>query len=341
MLKWYQKQAPENEIVLSSRVRLARNVADIPFNSCMTNEQRQQLNQKVTQALHNIHLGENKLHFVSLDSLNEMKRCAMVEKHIVSREFIRYPENRMLIISEDESIAIMVNEEDHLRIQVMANGLNLSEAYQICNMIDDVLDETLRYAFDETLGYLTSCPTNLGTGLRASVMMHLPALEHFGLISRLTSNISKLGMTIRGTYGEGSNVIGSLYQISNQITLGITEQDAIQNLESVTKQIIDAEVNARENLSKEKHRLEDMIFRSLGTLKYARMMSSKDFFETVSNLRLGIAMGYVDEISLITLNELMDLTGTATVCEQAGKELPPIERDYLRAKTIREKLAVE
>ncbi len=339
MIKWYQTQGPDNGIVLSSRIRLARNIVDFPFHSKISFEQREQLNQKVAAALENINLGENKLRFYKLDELSQLKRYSLVEQHEISREFAAKPEHRMLVLSEDHSISIMVNEEDHLRIQVITNGLDLAKAYQLCNQIDDVLDETLTYAFDEKLGYLTSCPTNLGTGLRASVMMHLPALEQTGLISQLTSTINKLGLTIRGTYGEGSSVIGSIYQISNQITLGITEQDAIQNLESVARQIIESEEKARENLrNQDSRQLEDIVFRSLGTLKYARLLSGNDFFKAVSNVRLGVSMGIIPDLSYTKLNELMNLTGTATICDRAGKQLPPEERDYVRSAVIREKL---
>ena len=265
MIKWYQSEGPDNGIVLSSRIRLARNLVDFPFHSKISFEQREHLNEKVASALKNINLGDNKLRFLKLNELSQLKRYSLVEQHEISREFAAEPEHRMLVLSEDHAISIMVNEEDHLRIQVMTNGLDLRKAYRLCDQIDDVLDETLTYAFDEKLGYLTSCPTNLGTGLRASVMMHLPALEQTGLISKLTSTINKLGLTIRGTYGEGSSVIGSIYQISNQITLGITEQDAIQNLESVARQIIESEEKARESLkNQDSRRLEDVVFRSLG-----------------------------------------------------------------------------
>lgn len=338
MTKWYQTEGTENGIVLSSRIRLARNVVDFPFRSKMTPEQSEKLNLLVKEALEKMNLGGNQLHFCPMKELSQLKRYAMVEQHIISREFADAAPAGMLALSEDESISIMVNEEDHIRIQIMANGLNLTESYQLCNQIDDVLDESLHYAFDEKLGYLTSCPTNLGTGLRASVMMHLPALEKSGLISRLTSTINKLGLTIRGTYGEGSRVLGSIYQISNQITLGITEQDAIQNLESVVRQIIESEKKARENLLQNRYQLEDVVYRSLGTLRYARLISGNDVFEALSNVRLGVAMGIIQEVSLTTLNELMNLTGAATVSAQAEKEISVTERDYRRGAIIREKL---
>ena len=286
-------------------------------------------------ALQSVSVQNAPLQFIEMDTLSEINRYAFVERHAISREFAKQPQHRLLCLSEDESVSIMVNEEDHLRIQVMANGLNLSTAYELCNQMDDALDEKLDFAFDEKLGYLTTCPTNLGTGLRASVMVHLPALEKSGLMNQLTGTINKLGLTIRGTYGEGSKVLGSIYQISNQITLGITEQDAIQNLESIVLQVIENEKRARESLLKEKHRLEDFVFRSLGVLRYARMLTSKEFFEEISNVRLGISLGIIHDVEISRLNRLMTLTGTASVCEREGRELSPEERDLKRAGIVR------
>ena len=335
MSKWYELPAPHEDIVLSSRIRLARNLSDFPFESRMSDDQRRQLADKVKAALQDIPVGGTPLSFVEMESLDEIKRYAMVERHEVSREFVKNPKNRMLGLSADESVSIMVNEEDHLRIQVMANGLNLSSAFQLCNEIDDALDAKVDYAFDEKLGYLTTCPTNLGTGLRASVMVHLPALEKSGLMNQLTATINKLGLTIRGTYGEGSKVLGSIYQISNQITLGITEQDAIQNLESIVLQVIENEKHAREGLLNDKHRLEDVVCRSLGALRYARLLSSKEFFEEVSNVRLGISLGVIHDVEIPRLNRLMTLTGSASVCEREGKNLSPQDRDFVRAGIVR------
>lgn len=335
MSKWYELPAPHEDIVLSSRIRLARNLSDFPFESRMSDDQRRQLADKVKAALQDVPVGGAFLSFVEMEALDEIKRYAMVERHEVSREFVKNPKNRILGLSADESVSIMVNEEDHLRIQVMANGLNLSSAFQLCNEIDDALDAKVDYAFDEKLGYLTTCPTNLGTGLRASVMVHLPALEKSGLMNQLTATINKLGLTIRGTYGEGSKVLGSIYQISNQITLGITEQDAIQNLESIVLQVIENEKHARESLLNDKHRLEDVVCRSLGALRYARLLSSKEFFEEVSNVRLGISLGVIHDVEIPRLNRLMTLTGSASVCEREGKDLPPQDRDFIRAGIVR------
>lgn len=332
MSKWYEEKAEHNDIVLSSRIRLARNVAKYPFQHKMTAQQRCELNQSVQAAL----ADQPDFAFLDVQALGEITRYALVERHVISRELAEQPTDRMLVLSQDESVSIMVNEEDHLRIQVLKNGLNLTGAYARCSQVDDVLDSHLHYAFDEKLGYLTTSPTNLGTGLCASVMMHLPALEQSGLISTLTATISKLGLTICGTYGEGSNVLGSIYQISNQITLGITEQDSIQNLESVVLQIVESEQQARRNLAQNKLQVEDLVYRSLGTLQYARLISAKEFFELFSHVRLGVSLGILSDVSLETLNCLMNRIGTANVCEYAGKQLSAPERDSIRGQMIRE-----
>ncbi len=338
MTKWYQTQGEYSDIVLSSRIRLARNIKNIPFNNKLTSEQRKQINKSVKQALANINLGDNKLKFIDMSSLSDFERYELVEKHSISIEFAKNPKDRMLVLSEDLGISIMVNEEDHIRIQVLNSGLELNKAYEICNMLDDVINEVLPYAYDEKLGYLTSCPSNLGTGLRASVMLHLPGLESTGLISRLSSAVSKLGLTIRGTYGEGSKVLGSVYQLSNQITLGITEKSAIENLQNVVMQVIESEKRAQEMLAKDKTALEDKVYRSLGTLKYARVMSSKELVENISNVRLGVCMGIIKDVPINILNELTMTTGTAGICAMENKELSPAQRDLIRAKTVREKL---
>ena len=335
MSKWYETPAPHDDIVLSSRIRLARNLSDFPFESRMTDEQRGQLAQKVRTALEGFPAAGAPLRFVEMDAISPIRRYAMVERHEVSREFVKDPAHRVLGVSEDESVSIMINEEDHLRIQVMASGLNLSGAYQLCSQIDDAIDAKVDYAFHEKLGYLTTCPTNLGTGLRASVMIHLPALEQNGMMNQLVATVNKLGLTIRGTYGEGSKVLGSIYQISNQITLGITETDAIQNLESIVLQVIESEKHAREALKAEPHRLEDAVCRSLGVLRYARMLTSQEFFEEASKVRLGVSMGIIRDVEIPRLNRLMTLTGSASVCDREGRELTPEERDLTRAGIVR------
>lgn len=338
MEMWYKKLTEQNDIVISTRVRLARNIRSLPFKSKLSTTTQIELNDKVMQALVNANLGENSFRFVFLDKLNDLEQLALVEKHIVSHNFIENPKNKMVAITKDDSISIMVNEEDHIRIQVLASGLSLKDTYDVCNKIDDLLDSQLEYAFDERLGYLTVCPTNLGTGLRASVMLHLPALEKSLIIPQLISTVSKLGLTIRGTYGEGTKAIGATYQLSNQVTLGLSEQTAIENLENIIMQIIESEKATRKDVLKNHIDIADEIFRSYGILKYAQLMSSNEFYEHISNLRLGISENVIKDVKITAINELLNYIGTASICVIDGAGYNPKERDYNRAKLIRKLL---
>ena len=220
MTKWYEQQEKDHDIVLSTRVRLARNVKEFPFVAHMSLSQKNSLIEQVWNAVSQAHFGESmKFQKIEMDTLTQEQALSLSERHLISPEFVGQKQGSALLLSGDESVSIMCNEEDHLRIQVLKNGLDFDHAYELASQIDDLIDESLNYAFDEHLGFLTQCPTNLGTGLRASVMLHLPMIERSGLLSRLSNSLSKMGLTIRGTYGEGSKAKGSLYQISNQITL--------------------------------------------------------------------------------------------------------------------------
>lgn len=243
------------------------------------------------------------LHYEELQDMTKTELVSMVERHLVSPDFIRKNTGRALFLSPDESISIMVNEEDHLRIQAMQEGLALEKTYQIANALDDALNTSLHFAFDPTLGYLTQCPTNLGTGMRASVMLHLPALQSSGQLGRITNHLSKLGLTLRGTYGEGSEPVGALYQLSNQVSLGLSEEEAINNLRSITMQLVEQEREARTKLVSDNKRV-DAIARSLGILQSARMLSSDEFMKLISNVRLGISTGVLTGISYETMNRL-------------------------------------
>ena len=342
MNKWYESAENSSDIVLSSRIRLARNLAKYPFCGRLTPEQAGKLDTEVRQALEKINLGENRFDFIRMEQLSRSEGLAMVEHHVISPDFLEKDPGRMVALSKDSSISVMINEEDHIRIQVLASGLNLEQALETANRIDDVLDESLEYAFDDQLGFLTACPSNLGTGLRASVMVHVPALEQAGALNKLAGTISKLGLTIRGTYGEGSKAQGALYQISNQITLGISEEQAIKNLRSIVLQVVEKEKEARKALISSEQFV-DRIYRCYGTLKYARMVSSEEFYELISYVRIGIServlpAEILDKIKLEDLNALLFRVGSATICKAAGSELAPEQRDAIRAKMIQEVL---
>lgn len=334
--KWYEKAGSCGDVVVSTRVRLARNLKQYPFPARASASQREDVERQVKDAL----LSGNSIlskefRFIPLENTTQEEAVSLVERHIVSPEFIADRRGKAVLISADESISIMVNEEDHLRIQVLREGFSLKEAAETADRIDTLLSENLDFAFDPELGYLTQCPTNLGTGLRASVMLHLPGLTESGAMPRIASNLSKLGLTIRGTYGEGSKIIGALYQLSNQITLGLSENEAIENLRSITVQLMEEERKARAQMSEE-IAWQDKIDRAAGVLKSARVLSSSEFMELLSYIRLGLSTGVLQGVTTQELNALMVNAQPATLMARAGKQLDETQRDVLRADMARE-----
>ena len=333
--KWYEKAGNCGDVVISTRVRLARNLKQYPFPARATDKQREAVEQKVKDAL----LSGNSIlskefRFLPLESASEEEAVSLVERHIVSPEFISDRRGKAVLISEDESISIMINEEDPLRIQVLREGLSLKEAAETADRIDTLLSETLDFAYDSEFGYLTQCPTNLGTGLRASVMLHLPALTESGAMPRVSSNLSKLGLTLRGTYGEGSKITGALYQLSNQITLGLSESEAVENLRAITVQLMEEERKARSQMS-ENIAWQDKIDRAAGILKTAR----SECMELLSYIRLGLSTGVLQGVTTQELNALMVNAQPATLMAKAGKQLDQNQRDILRAQMAREACA--
>lgn len=336
MSKWYASVGADADTVVSTRIRLARNIAGIPFPSRMSAEQLKSVNESVRDALFSDAKCREQFKYIEMDTLPDITAMSLAERHLISPEFAQNRNGKALLLSDDESVSIMLCEEDHIRIQVMRAGLALDEAYAEADRIDDILSSKLTFAFNERLGYLTECPTNLGTGLRASLMLHLPALEANGAINRLAASVSKIGLTIRGTYGEGSRAEAAMYQLSNQVTLGISEKAAIDNLKSIAAQTISQERNVRRSLDPDM--IEDAAFRALGELKYARMLSSEEFMELISKVRLGISMGIIKDVGLTQIGEIINMAGPAGIQAAAGKPLEPAERDKLRAKTVRERL---
>ncbi len=332
MSNWYTDIANESDIVVSTRVRLARNLKDIPFPSRMSTQMREELKVKVKNAVTNSEFSfSQKLKYIDMKDVPELETKAMVERHIISPEFASKTEGRAIVISEDENISIMVGEEDHIRIQVILPGLQLQKAYETADKLDDFLNKSLDFAYDKQLGFLTECPTNLGTGLRASVMMHLPLCESTGQLSVFSESVAKIGFTIRGLYGEGSKASASLYQISNQITLGISEENAIKNLQAITSQIIEKESSASENLNSVA--IEDKIYRALGTLQNCRILESKEMTNLISLIKLGVRMGILNK----EYNPIKILVeGQPNMLMKKYGILNSDERDIIRAKHIRE-----
>ncbi len=324
--------------VISTRVRLARNLKDYPFPCKLSQQDREKVIELVKKAITESNSAiANDFHFIKISDLNPRRAVSLVERRLVSPEFISESDGRALLLSKDESISIMLNEEDHIRLQVIKKGLSLEETYKEADRLDTLLDENLSFAFDEKLGYLTQCPTNLGTGMRASVMLHLPALEKSRAISRIAGNLSKLGLTIRGAHGEGTEPQGALYQLSNQVTLGISEKAAIENLKSITAQLVAQEEQARERLC-ESIEVQDTISRSLGVLKYAKLIEHGEALKLLSNVRLGIESGQIKDIDSAVIDRLMLDVEPATLSVALGKSLSPHDRDEQRAKLIQKRL---
>ena len=334
MSKWYIGVGEQSDIVVSTRIRLARNIADYPFPNKLNTQSKTELNELIWKNIKESN--EYNLDFVEMKTLARFEAASMAERHIISPEFASDADGRAMLISPDEDISIMLNEEDHIRVQVMKSGFALEEAYEIADKIDDKIGEKFEYAFDSRIGYLTQCPTNLGTGMRASVMLHLPALTRNGQINRLINTVSKLGLTFRGAFGEGNNAVGDMYQLSNQITLGISEKSAIQNLKAITLQLCAQERTAREEMEKLVE-TDDAIYRAYGLLKWARLLNTRELMDNLSLVRLGSVTNKIN-VPIETINELMISMQPATINVMAGKRLQKQERDFVRAKAVREKL---
>ncbi len=328
-----------NESVISTRVRLARNLKSFPFPCRLNAQDKEKVIEKVKNAVENSNSPISKeFSFIKMSELTPQQGVSLVERRLVSPEFISESQGRALLLSKDESISIMINEEDHIRLQVIKKGLSLEEAYDVADKLDTLLDENLDFAFDEKLGYLTQCPTNLGTGMRASVMLHLPALEKSKAVGRIAGNLSKLGLTIRGAHGEGTEPNGALYQLSNQVTLGISETAATENLKNITMQLVSQENQAQTRLCSSID-IQDAISRSLGLLNSALVISHDEALKLLSNVRLGIVSGQITGISAETVDKLMLAVEPATLTVNLNKQLSPHERDIERAKLIKAALS--
>ncbi len=331
-MAWYNKSGKENDVVVSSRIRFARNIADYPFDSKLDETSCNEIIEKVTNAL------GNKFTKVDFKELSHVETGALVEKHYISPNFAKKKNPHALLINDNDDVSVMVCEEDHIRLQCIMPGLALDEAYKSACIYDDMLDDNINIAFDESWGYLTHCPTNLGLGMRASVMMFLPALTMTRSMENMSVQLSKLGLIIRGMYGEGSEPDGCLYQISNRITMGITEEDTLKKLNEIVKQICEKERKAREMLKSDRYSvIADRVGRSYGILKYARIVSSKEFMKLYSDVRLGIALGLIDGLTYEKLGEIMiGVLPANLISNNGGKTISDFERDVLRASVIRE-----
>jgi protein arginine kinase len=360
--EWFNGSGPMADIVISSRVRLARNIAGHKFLSRCSNIEKTEILEKLKDVLTELELGD-KVFYVSVDKASTLNRHFLVERHLISRHLAFGKGPRGVVIARREFFTAMINEEDHLRIQVLKAGCQLSQCYEQINRIDDMIEQKIDYAFNPKYGYLTACPTNLGTGIRVSVMLHLPALKMTGQIEKFFNAAKDMGLAVRGLFGEGTEAASDLYQLSNQVTLGLSELDIVSQFEkSIIPEIIEYEKTARNHLiSKKPDILDDKISRAMALLQNAHLISSQEALFLLSHLRLGINMykymgastpaleklhtlcdaGHTDkthQISIATINRLFMLTLPAHLQLNYGKPLNPDGRDALRAKIIRSAL---
>ncbi len=340
-MAWYLDQGPECDVVISSRIRLARNLPNLPFPHRMDEGQaRQAVDQLEAAFFQDKKPGSGDYLLVDLEPLSPEDRMALAEKRLISEDFAQKAGGHRVIISRDEAISIMINEEDHIRIQSMQAGLNLEVAYQKAVQVADRFEAHIAFAKSGQYGYLTACPTNTGTGMRASIMVHLPGLFLTGRIKHVVTSLQKLSFAVRGPYGEHSKSRGHLFQISNQLTLGLSEADLIQDLERMLQQLLKQERDARQALySQQGPQLEDRIMRSYGILTFSRLMSAEETEKHLSNLRLGVALGLFPALKPTAINQIQASIGPASIQKVCGRILTTEERDRERAHLIQTILA--
>ena len=335
---WLSGKGPESNIVISSRIRLARNVEGFPFVNSMQESVKREfvdfLRSRIPDPVR-----EHNLKWIDMSSLDGIDLSLLVERHLVSREIVEASGCRGILVNRDETIAVMVNEEDHLRIQHLASGFQLGSLWTKLDRFDDQLDSCVAYAFSPRLGYLTSCPTNLGTGIRVSVMLHLPGLAITDQIKKVFRAVSTMGLTVRGLYGEGTEGIGDFYQVSNQRTLGFTEEDIIHKVEEVVPKLLVYEQNARKRLFEDnRHILEDRIWRAYGILKYAHSVSSEETLTLLSLIRLGVNLGIIEDVDIAAVNNLFIYSQPSHLQKRVEREMETVERDLVRADYLRKSL---
>jgi protein arginine kinase len=336
--EWLRSTGAEADIVISSRIRLARNLSSFPFTNRANAHQKAEIEQNLKTRLEKLDF-DPRLVYLNLAPLSLLDRQLLVERQLISRELANSEGPRGVAVASNEIISVMVNEEDHMRLQVIRSGFSLDEAWQDADRLDDKLEEKVPYAFSEELGYLTACPTNVGTGLRASVMLHLPALVLAKQIEKVFRALQKINLAVRGLYGEGSRASGDFYQISNQVTLGKSETTIINEIRDVIPQIISYERQARQTLTREsRHAVLDRVRRAYGTLNNAEMMTSEETMDLLSSVRLGVNLKLIDDISIQEVNELFIHTQPAHLQKLLGKELDSEERNSERARFLRNRL---
>lgn len=337
--EWLRGSGPESDIVISTRIRLARNLADFPFVRRCTPADRVAIERIVRDGIDKVAPWKDRITYVNVADIGQVDRQFLVERQLISRELSEAEGARGVAIDNDETFSVMINEEDHLRLQVMHSGLDLRAAWDQINQIDDLLEEQVNFAFHEQLGYLTACPTNVGTGLRVSVMLHLPALVITRQIEKVFRSLQKISLAVRGLYGEGSQAMGDFYQISNQITLGRSEETLLAQVGDVVPVLIDYERRAREFLIKESQKdLHDRVSRAYGILCTAQTISSEETMHLLSSVRMGINLGLIEDLEIPTVNKLFIHTQPGHLQKLRGSELDTADRNIERAHYLQRHL---
>lgn len=333
-MSWYLQSGKESDVVISSRVRLSRNIKGIPFTTRAKASDLKRVFDLMKEATLSLGYG---LNFIALKDMDDLTRNVLVEKHIISMELAKSQNPyAAILINDDENICIEINEEDHIKLQVFSSGLDLENLMNLAIEIDQKLEEIIPYSFNEKYGYLTACPTNVGTGLKASVLVHLKALSMTGNARKVLNAINGLGMNVRGLYGEGTKVEGDMYQISNNQTLGITEKEIIKNLNLITQKIIKQEKYARKYLAQKEIELQDMVYRDFGVLSNARRISEEEIKDLLSSVKLGCDLGIISEVDDKKILELMLYTKDANLQKRVGKKLNSYEREIERANVVKQ-----
>ena len=334
MENWYLQNGNNSDVVMSTRVRLARNLCNYPFMTKAKREDLIAILNKIEEITPSIGYG---LRFLRLYNMDDITKLSLIEKHIISADLaMSKSELTAILLNEEENICIMINEEDHLRIQVLSAGLELENTLNLAVEIDEKIEELVNYAYSEKYGFLTACPTNVGTGMRVSVMVHLPALSITGNIRKILGAVNGFNMNVRGLYGEGSNSQGNIYQISNKQSLGISEQEVIKNMKIIIEKVIEQEKIARKFLAKESIELEDRVYRAFGILINARKITSEECKSLLSDVKLGTDMGIIKELDDLKVNKLNLYTKPANLQKYVGNKLEDYERDIKRAEVIKQ-----
>ncbi len=338
--EWLRGEGPYSDVVISSRIRLARNIAGFPFLSKASDSDRKQIFRLLSDCIGDLEFGQENL-IVDIEDAQEIDRQLLVERHLISRQHAEGEGTRGVAVSAGEKRALMINEEDHLRIQTMRSGLQLIPLFEEINALDDSLESQVEYAFDKRLGFLTACPTNVGTGIRVSVMLHLPALKITNHIEQMFRAAKDLKLAVRGLYGEGTDAIGDFFQVSNQVTLGLSEEQIVDEFATKTiPQFVEYELAARNTLLKERvHLLDDKIWRAYGTLENARALSSDETLFLLSHLRMGVSMGRCQKIDTDQINRMFISVQPAHLQKLTGRRLGGEERSVARAEFLRQSLA--